>query len=430
MLHNLISFGSDGVFNAAVSESQVVGTELERVIPKVRVVFERDPGFAGRVKQKDVEKISYRQMRVPLEMSPGGNFTYFNPDGGDLGRGSGPAWDKAVVQSVFMSEGIEYTKLAQWATDDSRKAIQNAVRRLTATATEELIRQLNSQIQTNGSGAIGTITSVATSGGVDTYTCTTDGYGVRLMRTSQVVQVYDATLVTLRGSGTITSWDVVNKKVSVTPAIAGATGTDRIVTAGISSPTSLPGLFGVPYHDSNASTGTWLGFDRSTTPQIRATRVNASSAALSLPLPRLAINQIGNRVGQNNTYKPNAWMHPAQKAAYEQIGQLVQMVWKDPKDQKLNLFFDGMQMAGAPVMTDFNWDQTRIDFLDDDVWGWGETLPIGFYTTDGRKIFEIRSASGGVNAADIFYMVVGRQAFVNNPAAISYIDTLAVPSGY
>lgn len=423
---------------AAVSESQVVGTELERVIPKVRVLFERDPGFAGHVKTKDVEKISYRQMRVPLEMNPGGNFTYFNPDGGDLGRGSGPAWDKAVVQSVFMSEGIEYTKLAQWATDSDRKAVQNAVRRLTATALEELIRQLNSQLQTNGSGKIGTITSVSTTAGVDQYTCTTDGYGVRLMRQNQVVQVFDSTMATLRGSGTITFWDVINKIVKVTPAIASSQTGDVIVTAGISTPTSLPGLFGIPYHDSNASTGTWLGFDRSTTPQIRATRVNASSAALSLPLPRLAMNQIGNRVGQNNTYKPNAWMHPCQVQAYEALGQLVQNIYIDngsTKSGNLNLYKGngygaGMQLAGAPVKSDFNWDMTRIDFLDDDVWGWGETLPIGFYTTDGRKIFEIRSASGGVNAADIFYMVVGRQAFINNPAAVAYIDTLAVPSGY
>jgi hypothetical protein len=33
-------------------------------------------------------------------------------------------------------------------------------------------------------------------------------------------------------------------------------------------------------------------------------------------------------------------------------------------------------------------------------------------------------------AADIFYMVVGMQVFVSNPAATAYIDNLAVPSGY
>jgi hypothetical protein len=284
---------------------------------------------------------------------------------------------------------------------------------------------------------IGTITSVVTVAGVsDAYTCTTDGFGVRLMRDQQNIQVYDTTLATLRGSAQIIAWDVVNKVVTVSPPIPGATGTDVIVTAGIRSPASLPGLFGVPYHDSNASTGTWLGFSRSATPQIRASNVNASSAALSLPLPRLAINQIGNRVGIDNDYSPNAWMHPAQVQAYEEIGQLTTVMNAMPNEKALDLYYGKkggnprMQMAGAPVQASFNWDMTRIDFTADEVWGWGEILPLGFYMTDGRKIFEIRSASGGVAAADIFYMVVGRQAFVNNPAAISYISSLAVPSGY
>jgi hypothetical protein len=89
-----------------------------------------------------------------------------------------------------------------------------------------------------------------------------------------------------------------------------------------------------------------------------------------------------------------------------------------------------MQMAGANVTASFNWDKTRIDFVVDEVWGRGEILPIGFYTTDGRKIFEIRGPSGGVTTADIFYMVCGMQTFVNNPAACAFIDTLAVPTGY
>lgn len=414
----------------ALVESQVTALELERVIPKIRVLFERDDKFYANIKKRDVEKISNRLMRVPLELRPGGSFQYFSPDGGDLGRGGGPTFDKATLSSVFMSENIEYTKLAQWSTDDERKSIVNGVRRLTATALDELRRQLDAQMMQNGSGSIGTVTSVTTAAGVDTYTCTTDGFGVRLMRYGQTVQVYDATLATLRGSGVITLWDVENKQVAVTPAIAGATATDIIVTNGISSPSSLPGLFGVPYHDSNASTGTWLGFSRSATPEIRANRVNAASAALSLPLPRLAINKIGNRVGLDNNFSPMAWMHPAQKQAYENIGQLVSVIYKQPKEEGLDMYFDKMQMAGAPVKESYNWDKTRIDFVNDDVWGRGEILPIGFYKTDGRSIFEIRGASGGVATADIFYMVVGMQTFVSNPAACSYIDNLAVPSGY
>jgi hypothetical protein len=189
-------------------------------------------------------------------------------------------------------------------------------------------------------------------------------------------------------------------------------------------------LYGVPYHHSSASTGTWLGFSRATTPEIRANRVNAASAAFTLPLARLAINKIGNRIGIDNNFAPNAWMHPAQKAAYEEVGQLMSVIFKKPSEEGLNVYFDSMQMAGAPVKTSFNWDKTRIDFVTDSVWGRGEILPIGFYTTDGRNIFEIRGASGGVATAEIFYMVVGMQTFVNNPAGCAFIDTLAVPSGY
>lgn len=414
----------------AVVESNVDALELERVIPKVRTLFERDDKFFANIKKRDVEKVSNRSMRVPLELRPGGSFQYFNADGGDLGRGGGPQWDKALVNCVFLSENIEYTKLTQWSTDSDRKAVQNAVRRLTATALDEMRRQLDSQMMQNGNGAIGTVGSVSILAGVDTYVLDSDGFGARLMRYGQTIQVFDSALTTLRGSGTITQWDVENNTISVTPAIAGSAATDRIVTSGISSPTSLPALYGVPYHHSNASTGTWLGFNRATTPEIRSNRVNGGNNPLVLPLPRLAINKIGNRVGIDNNFKPMAWMHPCQKQAYEEIGQLVSVIYKEPKEQGLDMYFDRMQMAGAPVKESFSWDKTRIDFVVDEVWGRAEILPIGFYKTDGRNIFEIRGASGGVATSDIFYMVCGMQTFVSNPAGTAYIDSLAVPSGY
>lgn len=415
----------------AVAEAQVAALELERVIPKIRVLFERDDKFYANIKKRDVEKISNRLMRVPLELRPGGSFQYFNPDGGDLGRGGGPTFDRATLQSVFVSENIEYTKLTQWSTDDDRKSIVNGVRRLTATALDELRRQLDAQLMQPGNGVIGTVTSDTPAGGSNVISLATDGFGARLMRYGQVVQVFDTTLAINRGSGTITQWDVENKTISITPQIANVIGGDLIVTNGISTPTALPALYGVPYHHSNASTGTWLGFPRSTTPEIRANRVNAGNAALSLPLPRLAINKVGNRTGLDNDFNPNAWMHPAQVQAYEEIGQLVISIFKEAKDESLNMYFgDRMQMAGATVKKSFNWNPTRIDFVVDEVWGRGEILPIGFYKTDGRNIFEIRGASGGVATADIFYMVCGMQTFVSNPAACAYIDTLAVPSGY
>lgn len=414
----------------ALTETQVVALELERVVPKIQRVFDRDDKFFSNIKKRDVEKISHRQMRVPLELRPGGSFQYFNADGGDLGRGGGPTWDKAVLNSVFASQNIEYTKLSQLATDDARKAIVSSVRKLTASALDELRRQLDAQMMQSGNGVIGVVTTDTPAAGANVITCTTDGFGVRLMRYGQTVQVFDTTLATNRGSATITNWDVQNKTVSLTPQIAGVVATDKIVTSGLASPSSLPALYGVSYHHSNAATGNWLGFARATTPEIRASRVNASGNPFTLPLARLAMNMIGNRTGQDNGFAPRAWMHPAQKQAYEEVGQLASVVYKKPTEEKLNMYFDEMQMAGAAVTTSFNWDTTRIDFVTDSVWGRGEILPLGFYKSDGRTIFEIRGASGGVAAAEIFYMVIGTQTFVNNPAACAYIDNLPVPSGY
>lgn len=413
-----------------VDNSAVVALELEKVLPKFQTLFERDDMFYSSIKKRDVQKISNRQMRIPLEVRPGGAFQYFDANGGDLGRGGGPQWDKAVLQCVFMSENIEYTKLAEWGTDDARKSITNAVRELTASAFDELRRQLDAQLMQNGSGTIGVVTSDTPANGENVIVCTSDGFGVRLMRYGQTVQIFDATLTTRRGSGMITFFDSQANVVHINPAIAGVIATDKIVTEGIANPTALPGLYGVPYHDSNASTGTWMGFNRATTPEIRASGVDAGNSPLTLPLPRLAINKIGDRVGINNKFNPVAWMHPAQKQAYEEIGQLVTRIDKQPKEEKLDMYFDQMQMAGATVRPDFNWDKTRIDFITDSVWGRGEILPLGFYTTDGRKIFELRGPSGGVLTADIFYLVIGMQTFVNNPAACSYIYNLQIPSGY
>ena len=413
----------------AVVEPNVVALELEKVVPDVQTLFDYDDKFFTHIDKKNVEKISYRQMRVPLALRPGGNFGYFDPNGGDLGRGSGPEWDKAVVQSVFLKEGIEYTKLTQWATDDARKSVKNAVRELVAKALDEFKKQIDSQTMQSGTGQVGTISSVTTSGGVDTVVLTNQ-FGAKLVRYNQVVQVFDSTMATNRGSATITLWDVANNTIQLTPAIASIAATDVLITEGITSPLSMPALYGVPYQHSNASTGTWLGFSRASTPEIRANRVNAGGSPFSVPLPRLAINQIGNRVGIDNNFKPEAWLHPCQKQAYEDVGQSVSFIQKQPKEEGLNMYFDKMSMAGAGTKESYSWDKTRIDFVSPKVWGRGETLPIGFYKTDGRNIFEIRGASGGVATAEIFYMVAGFQIFVNNPAACAYIDNLAIPAGY
>ena len=415
-----------------LDQSSVVGAELERVAPKVPTLFERDDVFYSKIEKRQVEVISSRDMRIPLELRPGGDFGYYDPDGGDLGRGTAPFFDKAVIGAVHFKMGVEWTYQSQIATDDSRKAVVNAFRHLLAKAMPEFRRQVDAQCMTAGTAVLAnpSVVSVGTgTNGGDVWTIpATDGFGVRLLRYGQLIGVYDSTLATKRGEARINFYDFDNRIVHTYPSIAAAASTDKLVASGLTAPPV--GIFGVPYHHNSASTGTWLGFSRSATPEIRANRVNASGV-LALPFPRLALNKIGNRVGIDFLAKTTAMMHPCQKQAYEELGQMVSIIQKSPKEEGLDLYFnDNMQMAGAPVSCSYSWDKTRIDFILDAVWGRAELTPAAFYEVDGKRVWPIRGSSGGLAAAMIFYLNASFNLFVNNPAACSYIDGLTIPTGY
>lgn len=424
----------------ALSETQVVANELEKTQDKVPTLFDRDSLFYGNVEKRPTEKISARDMRVPLELRPGGRFGHYDPAGGDLGRGDGPSFDKALVNTVHLKHAVEWHKKAQWATDDSRKAVVDTFRYLLAKSMAEFRRQVDSVLMTGGNGVVATVTSVATASGKDTITCTTDGFGVRLLRFGQFVSIYQSNLSAARvitpAAGTLVGTacqidqvDYANKTFRINGATTGIIAGDLVVLEGLSGANPVS-LLGVPYHHTNASTGTWLGLDRSLTPEIRANRVNAAGP-LALTHARLALNKIGDRVGMDNAVKVVAWMHPCQVQAYEEIGQLVQVMNRTGgKSSDLDLYFDVNQIAGAPIKKSYSWDKTRIDFIVNEVWGRAEMHPAGYYEEEGRKLFELRGPSGGVAAATIFYLVASFNVYVNNPAACSYIDGLTVPTGY
>lgn len=418
--------------------SQVVATELEKVTSKVPTLFDREATFYSAIEKRPVEVISTRDMRVPMELRPGGRFGHWDPAGGDLGRGDGATYDKATVNTVHLRHAVEYQTKAAWATDDNRKSVINTFRSLMANAMKDFRRQVDSLCMTDGTGVLGVVTSVSTPSG-DTVVLTTDGFGARLLRFGQFYSIYDTTLGTRRtftggssaaGEADINSYDGPNKTVGFSGTTGATIAGDKIVVSGLTA-TPPVSLNGIPYHHTNAATGTWQGYTRSATPEIRANRINAGGSALALSFARLAMNQVGDRLGDDAVRKTEAWMHPCQVQAYEELGQLVSVINKEKQQQSFDLYFnDNMQIAGAPIRKSWSWDKKRIDFVAKDVWGRAEFHPPGFYDVEGRKLFEIRGSSGGVAASQVFYIVASFNLFVNNPAACVYIDNLAVPSGY
>lgn len=423
-----------------VTDSLVSATQLEKVNDQVSLAFERDDTFYSRVEKVTDMEVSGRDARLPLEIRPGGKFGHYDPEGGSLGLGGGITTDKAVIGCVHVKFAVQLNRKPVMNTDSKRKSVLDAFKHNMAKAMPEFRAQCDRLCMTGGNGVLATIASITNDGGgagIDVYTLSsTDGFGARLLRFAQDITVYDTTLATHRTSGgerTVLAIDYAAKTINVAD-VPGAVATDKILLSGLSgaSPVSL---FGVPYHHNAASTGTWLGFNRANFPEIRANQVNAGGSSFALPYARLSMNKIGDRIGENNNVNPQAWMHPCQAQSVEELAQLIQSIDRaGGGDQKVNLYFKTgsgqFQLAGAQAMLSFNWNKTRIDFIDTKFWKRPVIKEPGMYESGGRKIFEIRASNGAVVASDIFYLTASWNLAHLNPAVGSYIDNLAIPSGY
>ena len=419
----------------AQANANVVALQLEKVRDKVPLLYERDDILLTMIQQRgDVEKVSSRNMRLPLQVNPGGKAGSYNADGGDLGRGSGTAYDVAQVSPIFFRFAIEITKLVEYATTGRERAIENATKREVANGMKQFRAFLDKLMQTAGNGVLGTISSIAST----TFTMTVP-YGAALVYPGQTIQIYDTTLTTNRNvaasvTTTVLSADPINAQtITVDNVPAGTVATDVIVHDGLtgSQPVSL---FGIKYHQNNATTGTWLNLNRATYPvQLQTPRVNAGNAALTPSNVRLAINKVRKSLGINHVSKLIAYMAVEQEHAWENLGITVSQIIKEggSDGNDLDLLFSGRKtMSGIPIKSSVNADQTRVDFLDLSHWGRAVLKDIDFYEVNGNTVFPIYGASGGIAASYIFYFDTAFQVWDDSPRTGAFIDTLARPSGY
>lgn len=422
----------------AQNGNNVVALELEKVRSKVPLLYEREDTFIKLLQAKgDVEIVSARNMRIPLQLTPGGKAGAFDPNGGDLGRGSGTGYDFASTTPLFFKIGIEFTKLVEWATNRKEKAIENAVKKEVKNAMAQFRCFLDQILQTNGNCVIGTI-SVVTGNVLNMAV----PFGAALVYVGQTVQVYDSTLTISRGSFEVLQSDPISTTQTITADALpiGTIAGDLLLYDGVAGASPV-GIFGIPYHQNASTTGTWLNMNRAAyTTQLKTPRVNAASAALTPQMARLAFNLIRKSLGIDNAGGPGkvakilAYMAVEQSHAWENLGIAISQIIKEGSGggaNDLDLLFTGKKsMGGAPIKESIHADQTRIDFLDLAHWGRAEMLPIDFLNWGGQTNWPVYGASGGLAAAELFYIGTGFQAFDDSPRSGAFINNLARPSGY
>lgn len=410
--------------------------ELIKYQPAIPELLEVDDTFYAMLDKTDSDPASNRSTRVPLLQAINGRFQQSDMNNADLGGTSGPNWIVATLTPNYYTFGVSLSQLAVYATTGSERAVKNPLQETIRLTSKQFRSALDMLANTSGNGVLGTVTSYSN----PTITLTTDGFKEELFYVGMPVQVFTSNGVTDRGSSTVAAIDRVNHTIDLAADISGTTGTDLVVVEGLSATISIQSsLFGLPYHQSNATTGLWLGLNRATYPNIRTPAVNASSSALTTAPLRLAKNLIRENIGvkalQNGTARLTAYMHPSQADAYEALAITISQIFKDPSgNQGVDLLFgneDAMKIGNTPITQSIHASRSRIDYLCLSQWGRIVGTDTGLYTVGGVSQFPTYGSGGdSLKSSFFFYYKTGLQIFNRNPLMGAYIYGLAVPSGY
>lgn len=421
--------------------AQVLATELERVMDKIEVLYERGDDTLQLIDEaKDTEQVSERALRLPSQFTAGGKAGYYNADGGALGIGSGESYDVPTLSVVFLKMSFRQTALSRWATDSSKKAIISSAQRIVTEGMKQFRAFEDKQLNATASGSLGTISVI--SGTTLTITVPT---GAQLVYENQDIQFYDSTQTTNKSAAanmtsTVLASDPVTAQTIVFDQVPGT-----LVVGDVLMPAGCVGanptvLYSIKYHQNNATTGVWQNLNRAIYPTKLATsRVNGNSGALVPMQPELAINKIRKSLGLNEVGRMVAHMAPEQKHAWDQLSTTVQIIDRAKHESGTSVdmnptsykSFNAGNMHGIPIKVAQNADQTRIDFLDLSKFGKAVMNPMGFYKdATGKNWFTVYGADGSVATAMEFHYVHNFQLFSRSPRAGAYIDSLARPSGY
>lgn len=387
------------------------------------------------IKKGEVEKIGERDYRIPFELSPGGQFRTYDPNFGDMGRGSAATGDKFISTFFNVTLNFELPHLAIKATKNSTISVKRAFPDLVKKAMPEMMLYLDKTLHSDGTAKIGTAIAVATVTGSTEYTMDTNT-GVQLLRRGQPVTVYDSTFATQRDTTKTITWvDFNTRKVRLSGTVTGAAATDLITFGGVSgaSPSGFKGLY---YFINQATSGSTLGITRSSEPEIVSSYVNCASASLSVEHGMFLLHKMKKRRGELASQIVGLAGTAQQASVFADLVALQRMdiqagnsyVDRLPKSLRKDMF----TWCTVPHHVDIHQDESRIDWLIPSTWGKAELAPIGFFETpsDGQRFFNLVGGSGAPAAGVWFGLTADHDYYCVDPGAQGLIYNIAKPTLY
>jgi hypothetical protein len=409
--------------------------QFEKVRDRVSIMYQLDDTLFGKIKKTELEVVSSRPTRIPMELLAGGNFQQSNPDGGDFGVGSGITLDFGTITPVYFSQAVQYSKLAEISTDSNEKAIESIASLNLKRAMDQFNTNIEALLQGDGSGTLDTVVS-ATSGASSTIVVSNPNQ----FYDGQTIQVFPSVGGTSRGSVTITSVDVAAKTLNfgtTLPSTGGATAAGDILVVAGSTGAAASSLLGIKYFQLDSNVGTVLGLNRATYPgKLRTPHVACGNQSLTQAFARQALQKMRSALGADTPFQQELIWHMGldMEAAWEDVGLVVSQVIQNQVTGNSSvdmLKHDAPKtMAGRPVVASIHATPGRIDGICLKNWGRVENKPIDFLEFGGQTLFPTYGGSGGLNASTIFYLWTGMNIYNANVRAGTFIDGVAIPAGY
>lgn len=389
-------------------------------------------------KKGEVTQIGERNFRIPATVTNGGRFGTYNPQGGDMGRGTAQTGLFMVAPYFPLRLNFELDHLSIEATESKNTAIVNPFKEALKNAIPEMMLYRDKLAHCDGTAVIGTATATATVSGVTQYTLDTN-QGVMLMRRGQPIVPYDSALAApLAPPLFINQWNPQARTILLSGLVTSPNATDKMCFEGVSG-ASPAGINGTKYYNNSATSGTTLGITRSTENEIIANNVGTAGNLIhehGMAIYHRILKRRG-KVGENIVglcpveQQAAIWMNVMSIQRIDLGETRAEAVDRLPglKGKKSFMWCE------MPHMVDIHQDASRIDYVIPELFGWARLKELGFFETPGKsgpdaRFYQLAGGSGGPAAALWFGLTVNENLYSIDPGAGGFISGLNLPALY
>lgn len=439
----------------SATNSDVVAGQFEKVRPKLQEWFETTTLVSGLIKKAaESHRVSafssdglggsgatLSAFRVPIMRYVGGDYGTFSYDEGDLGGGSSMKVDFMTMGYFPTEYAVEISSLAKEATATSEQAVVDVFKYHLKKSIKEMQSYEDTGFHQDGTGVIATANGTGSPGTTNAVYNLEANFGPQRLRYNQPVDVFTTGLNTKQNSTQtlrVNKYDLVAKTVTLSGTQDAAANTDKIAFRGMSATVAVGSWKnGIYTFNSSATSGTTLGLNRATVVEIVTPNVAAGTTAL-VPAHGLLLNdQIIQRRDQEAMAGMVGIAHQAQRAAVYFTGIAISEWHRASSDKMIDIVPSDISQA-----TTFQWtgikhhvskkqDRSRIDWILPKNWGRAMLHDLKFHEVEGRRIFELRSATTGFVKAGMLMYLIDTSNFYNvDPGCAGFVSGLTLPSGY